>query len=202
MSENASVITGHYFNKHQSNNPLVRLLVKRYRLVLQGFVRSLPIQSALEIGSGEGYILTYILEARPDIRLVGSDITPEIVYIGRARESRVMWCVARAEQLPFVDCSFDLLLACEVLEHVTVPDIVLSEMRRLCRKYCIISVPNEPIWRILNIARGRYISRWGNTPGHIQHWSRNGITRLVGQYFEIVEVRGVLPWTFVLAKKS
>lgn len=169
--------------------------------MLQGFVKDLPIQSALEIGSGEGYILTYILEVRPDIRLVGSDITPEIVYAGRARESGAVWCVARAEQLPFVDCSFDLLLACEVLEHIIAPDIVLSEMQRLCRKYCIVSVPNEPLWRILNITRGQYLPRWGNTPGHVQHWSRKGIARLVSQYFEIVEVRGVLPWTFVLARK-
>jgi hypothetical protein len=30
-------------------------------------------------------------------------------------------------------------------------------------------VPREPIWRIGNMARGRYLGDLGNTPGHIQH---------------------------------
>jgi len=196
------VITGHYFNKHQSANPLVRMLVNRYRLALQRLVTDLPVRSALEIGSGEGHILTYIHEVRPDIHLVGSDITLEIVLLGSMQAKTARWCVARAEKLPFRDNSFELTVACEVLEHVVDPKVVLTELQRLSKGYCIVSVPNEPLWRVLNIARGKYLCDWGNTPGHTQHWSQRSITRLVDRYFYVSEVVSVLPWTFILALKG
>jgi ubiquinone/menaquinone biosynthesis C-methylase UbiE len=198
-SAHTPVITGHYFNKHQSGNPLVRVLVNRYRRTLQQLVMDLPVCSALEIGSGEGHILSYVREVRPDICLIGSDITLEIVQLSRERLTAVHWCVAQAELLPFGDRPFDLLLACEVLEHVVDPDIVLSELKRLSGKYCIVSVPDEPLWRVLNMACGRYLRDWGNTPGHMHHWTRAGIARLVDRHFDVTEVTSVLPWTFVLA---
>ncbi len=40
----------------------------------------------------------------------------------------------------------------------------------------------------------------GNTPGHLQHWSRAGFLRLVADYFEVVEVRTPLPWTMALCR--
>jgi ubiquinone/menaquinone biosynthesis C-methylase UbiE len=200
LSERTPAITGHYFNKHQSSNPLVQVLVNRYRRTLQRLVVNLPVHSALEIGSGEGHILSYIREVRPDIRSVGSDITSEIVQRGRMRVKTARWCVARAERLPFHDNSLELVVACEVLEHVVTPEVVLTELRRLSGGYCIVSVPNEPLWRVLNVARGKYLRDWGNTPGHIHHWSRASIAQLVGQYFDVIEVASVLPWTFVLAR--
>jgi len=195
------MITGHYFNKHQSGNPLVQMPVNRYRRTLQRLVIDLPVRSALEIGSGEGHILSYIHEVRPDIHIVGSDITFEIVQLGRTRAKTARWCVARAERLPFQDNSFELVVACEVLEHLTTPRRALTELQRLSTGYCIVSVPNEPLWRVLNIARGKYLHEWGNTPGHIQHWSRGGITRLIEGYFDVTRVASALPWTFVLARK-
>lgn len=194
-----NALIGHYFNKHESKNPLVRALVGRYRRTLQLWIKALPCYSALEIGSGEGYILSYIYGVCPDIYIVGSDVSTDIVKRSRSRESRPFWCVAAAENLPFISKSFDLVIACEVLEHVFAPDLVLSEMQRVSRKFSLITVPNEPLWRILNILRAQYLRDWGNTPGHIQHWSVKGITNLVSRHFRILQVRKVLPWTFVLA---
>jgi len=195
-----SIITGHYFNKHESGSPLVRLAVRRYRREIQRLVTRIHFDSALEVGSGEGYILSYIRLVRPDVYLVGSDITHQMVLVGRAQEKKARWCVARAENLPFVDQSFDLVLACEVLEHLTCPEAALMQARRVSRRFCIITTPNEPLWRLLNVVRGRYLRDGGNTPGHIQHWSARGISRLVSRYFQILHVSRVLPWTFVLAR--
>lgn len=194
-----NTITGHYFNKHESRNPLVKIIVERYRRNLQLLIKGLPAYSALEIGSGEGYILSYIRGIRPDIRLIGSDITIDIVTKSRLREPRAYWCVAKAEHLPFANKSFDLVVACEVLEHIPVPELALSEMQRVSKRFSLITVPNEPLWRILNILRAQYLRDWGNTPGHIQHWSVRGIARLVSKYFRILQIKKVLPWTFILA---
>ena len=51
----------------------------------------------------------------------------------------------------------------------------LAEIRRVTTSHALLSVPREPIWRMLNFLRGKYWSSGGNTPGHLQHWSRRGL---------------------------
>ena len=93
--------------------------------------------------------------------------------------------------------SADLVVSCEVLEHLEYPEAGLQALQRVVSQHLIISVPQEPLWRILNMARGRYL--WfANTPGHIQHWSKRGFIRLVSRYFDIIESRSPVPWTMLL----
>ena len=63
----------------------------------------------------------------------------------------------------------------------------------------IASVPFEPIWRIGNMARRRYLRDFGNTPGHVNHWTRWGFKRFVGKQFSVSDTRSPLPWTMVRA---
>ena len=92
------------------------------------------------------------------------------------------------------------MLAVEVLEHLPDPAGALRELARIARRDIVVSVPNEPTWRALNLVRGSYISDWGNTPGHIQHWSSKRFSTLVGEHFDVVTVRKPLPWTVVTAR--
>jgi hypothetical protein len=86
------------------------------------------------------------------------------------------------------------------LEHVRQPEKVLIEAARVSSRYAIFSVPREPLWRVLNVVRGRYLPDLGNTPGHIQHWSTNKFIELVSQHFNVLQVRQPLPWTMLLAE--
>ncbi len=63
-------------------------------------------------------------------------------------------------------------------------------------------MPFEPIWRAGNLARGRYVRDLGNTPGHVNHWSRRGFARFVARRFEVEQVKSPLPWTMVRAHPS
>ena len=38
-------------------------------------------------------------------------------------------------------------------------------------------MPREPLWRGLNMARGAYLKDLGNTPGHVNHWSKRSFHR-------------------------
>jgi 2-polyprenyl-3-methyl-5-hydroxy-6-metoxy-1,4-benzoquinol methylase len=96
--------------------------------------------------------------------------------------------------------SADLLVCCEVLEHLEDPDLALATLQRVATGHLILSVPREPIWRVLNMVRGKYLKSFGNTPGHIQHWSSSKFNELVGNYFDIVEIRTPLPWTMLLCR--
>lgn len=50
------------------------------------------------------------------------------------------------------------------------------------------------------MARGRYLSSLGNTPGHIQHWSARRFAGLVGSELDILSVRTPFPWTMIGAR--
>jgi ubiquinone/menaquinone biosynthesis C-methylase UbiE len=200
-SPDSSVITGNYFNKHETNNVLYRFLVNGYKKKLQALMKDLPVKNGLEIGSGEGFIIDYIREVRPEIRLVGSDISPALVQGSAKSQPYAAWNVFQGENLPFKDSSFDLVLACEVMEHLHAPSEVFAEIKRVARRYVLISVPQEPVWRVLNMMRMKYLRDFGNTPGHYQHWSVSGIEREVEKYLRIERVETAFPWTFVLARK-
>ena len=93
-----------------------------------------------------------------------------------------------------------LVLCCEVLEHVADPVRALAVLARLARPHLIVSVPREPLWRALNLARGRYWPALGNTPGHLQHWSTPGFLALLQEHLEVVELHTPLPWTMALCR--
>ena len=104
-----------------------------------------------------------------------------------------------ATTLPFPDDAFDLVMAIEVFEHLPDPAAALAELARVCSGSLIASVPFEPIWRIGNMARARYLRDLGNTPGHINHWTNRGFAKLVGTRFDVVDTANPMPWTMVLA---
>jgi len=106
----------------------------------------------------------------------------------------------RVENLPFADGEFDLATAIEVLEHVPDPEHTLAEMARCAERHLLVSVPREPLWRMLNMARGAYWPALGNTPGHLNHWSRRSFVRLLSRYGHVAEVRSPFPWTMLLVR--
>ena len=95
----------------------------------------------------------------------------------------------------------ELVICCEVLEHLEQPRQALRKLRDLAAPNYILSVPREPLWRAMNLARLRFISAWGNTPGHLNHWSQSGFARfLESEGFLAERWRSPLPWTMVLGK--
>ena len=90
--------------------------------------------------------------------------------------------------------------AIEVLEHVPEPEATLAEMARVARGHLLVSVPREPLWRGLNMARGAYWRDLGNTPGHVNHWSKRGFVSLLSRYGTVEEARSPFPWTMLLVR--
>ena len=103
--------------------------------------------------------------------------------------------------LPFEDASFDLVVCCEVLEHLGEPERGLAEVARVARRGVVVSTPREPLWRAMNMMRGKYLRDLGNTPGHVQHFSRRGLRALVEKNLRVVDSRSPIPWTVLLAER-
>lgn len=151
----------------------------------------------LEIGIGEGIVTQRVAERFPAAPILGLDL-PDKVLAEHWADRNIAGVFGDAMTLPFPDDSFDLVLAIEVFEHLPLPNGALDELQRVCSGSLIASVPFEPIWRAGNIVRGRYLRDWGNTPGHINHWTNRGFTKLVGQRFDVIRSANPMPWTMIL----
>jgi len=105
-----------------------------------------------------------------------------------------------SRHLPCADGEWDCAVCIEVLEHVPDPEHTLSEMARCGESRLLVSVPREPLWRMLNMARGAYWGQLGNTPGHLNHWSKRSFVKLLSGYGHVVETRSPFPWTMLLVQ--
>lgn len=195
-------VAGNHFDKYRSQNPVHRALVGGFLRAARALVRTARPRRVLEVGCGSGDLAARLFrtDEGPSIDYTGIDISPAEVAAARGRCPAGRFQVASAYDLPFPDRGFDLVVVCEVLEHLDRPADCLREVGRVCGGYALVSVPWEPIWRVLNVARGKYWRQLGNTPGHVQHFSRRACRRLVAERFELVAERRPLPWTMVLGR--
>ncbi len=194
------VVTGNTYDKYGSGNPLVRRMMAGFEGALDELFARADPKSLLDVGCGEGVLVQRWARQLPDRRVVGIDLAEESIQAGWAqhRAPNLQYIVTRAEKLPFADHEFDLACAIEVLEHVPDPQHTLSEMARVAGRHLLVSVPREPVWRAMNLARGAYVRELGNTPGHLNHWSKRAFVSLLGRYGTVVETRSPFPWTMLL----
>lgn len=193
-----SVPTGNLVHKEATKNPVERRMVDGFARALQ---RALPDSAnrVLEVGCGEGRQLTAIGERYPTADLIGLDLPDvELEEAWGAVPSHMVQ--ASALDLPFDDNAFDLVMAIEVLEHLPDPERALQEIARVARRTVVLSVPWEPVWRLGNLARGRYLGELGNTPGHIQHFTRRKFVSMIRRHLDVELIQRPVPWTMVRAQ--
>jgi ubiquinone/menaquinone biosynthesis C-methylase UbiE len=195
-------VTGNTYDKYGSTNPVVRRLMATFERTLNElFVQADP-QSLLDVGCGEGVLVHKWAQRLGDKRVVGIDLDDPQLHAQWAQRTapNLEYKVMRAENLPFADDEFDVATAIEVLEHVPDPAHTVAEMARVAGRWLIVSVPREPLWRGLNVARGAYLKQLGNTPGHVNHWSKRSFVTLLERHGEVVEARSPFPWTMLLVR--
>jgi 2-polyprenyl-3-methyl-5-hydroxy-6-metoxy-1,4-benzoquinol methylase len=91
----------------------------------------------LDVGCSSGGYVDCL--ASMGYRACGLDLLADAAW---RQETDRGYIAGDARALPFHDGAFDTVIAFEVLEHVADPDGVLAELRRVCRKNIVLSVPD------------------------------------------------------------
>ena len=193
---------GNVYDKYGTSNPVARRLMAGFMAQLDELVERTGASEAHEVGCGEGELAIRL--ARRGIRMRGTDAFPQVLEEARRRSVaagvEIDFEAAPVEELNPARDGAELILCCEVFEHLEDPERALDVLAALAKPWLIASVPREPLWRALNLARFSYVGEMGNTPGHLNHWSRRDFVRFLTRRFEVTEVRSPTPWTMVLCR--
>ena len=181
------------YEKFQTSNPVVGRLISRFYGRVAGLAASLSPESVLDAGCGEGETLERLAPLLPEA-VTGVDLNPDSVAFTRKRIPGGEFSVADILDLPFEDESFDLVFCLEVLEHIPDPGPAVDELARVCRGDLIFSVPSEPWFRLGSLARGKYLSGWGNHPEHVNHWNPRSFRDFLSARLDVVTVERSTPW--------
>ncbi len=198
----AGNVVGNVYDKYRARNPIVRRLMQGFlRATTELYAEAAP-RTVLEVGCGEGELSLRLLHhhrasfgADPQ-RFEATDV--DVSQVTAELDAAISVREASIYELPYDADAFDLVVCCEVLEHLRDPAAGVAELSRVARRHVLVSTPWEPVWRAMNMARGKYLRELGNTPGHVQHFTRSGLQSLAERHLQIVGRRTPLPWTMLL----
>lgn len=121
----------------------------RSRLIEWALAHYLPeVRTFLEVGCGNGFVLSGLQTRRPDLRIAGTDLYAEGLRTARARLPHVPLVQADAYHLPIAQ-QYDAVGIFDVLEHVDDDRRVLDELFRVLRPGggLLVTVPqHRSLW--------------------------------------------------------
>jgi len=199
-----NIVVGNTYDKYGSSNSIARWLMQGFESAVAELVGKVRPSTIYEVGCGEGYWTLKWLGQGIDSR--GSDFSHSVVDMAKenASERKLSANIFKVCSIYDLEPETDaaqLLVCLEVLEHLEYPERGLLALQSVAQPYLIISVPREPLWSVMNMARGKYLKDWGNTPGHIQRWSKRQFLTLVSRYFKVVGVCSPIPWIILLCRR-
>jgi len=195
------IFIGNQTDKSNLNNPIARRLVSGFDACLFGALDKLNPQTLHEVGCGEGR-LTRLIRDRYGIDVLATDFSKTIIRENLEGDTEMIdFKHLSIYDLHPTEHKREIIVCCEVLEHLENPLLGLKALRTLNAQQYILSVPREPIWRILSMVRFKYWGDLGNTPGHLNHWSVNGFKAFLSENgLQVIEQLNPFPWIMMVAE--
>src|SRR5712664_294024 len=155
----------------------------------------------LDVGCGAGSVAKAVKRERPDLEVVGCDVSRSALAVAEASPEGVNFRAGEAEKLPFADGEFDFVWIFDVLEHVEKPEQVLREVARVLKPgggfHIVLPLEGQPwtLYRFIGCG-----TRWTakvRHGGHIQVFSADRF-RTMAAACELPVVRTRWSYHFLL----
>lgn len=187
--------------KYADRNPLQRLALGRFHDEAAAAIRALAPKSILDFGCGEALLVEKLAERGVDLTgYVGVDLRAEAISDAKRRCPDLAFAEADIFSWPADGRRFELVLASQVMEHLIEPRRNLQRLCSLALGRLLLTVPLEPWFQLLNLARGRDLARLGNHPEHVNRWSLDGFRDFVAAEAAVEKAWTVFPFIFVIAR--
>ncbi len=188
--------------KYRSRNPAKRWMMRRFAERLHAlFEKAAPEASVAEIGCGEGFLTGFLSERHPQLEFTALDQSEKDLQ-GLARKfPRVRTIPGDIYDLAGLGAGYSLTICAEVLEHLEEPERALEQIAGLGSHRSIFTVPNEPWFMLTNLAAGNNVTRLGNDPEHINHFTPRSFRKLLEPRFEVLELTTSYPWILALTRR-
>ena len=185
MSEGVTVDSYRSTNqqKHTATNWFYRKHLDAFYEKLYEMIEATECESLLDAGCGEGFVVDYLAQRNPNLKLTGIDVSSDAIEYAKAHfGEKARFRPGSVYKLPFSDKSFDTILCSEVLEHLDDPNRAVGELKRVARKHVVITVPHEPYFQWLNNL-GK-LAGVATDPGHVNFWTKNTFQAFIRVHFE------------------
>lgn len=188
-----------HIHKYNNKNFFHQLALGKYFEVVASEISAINPGSVLEFGCGEGLLAEQLIQRGAKLgKYTGVDIRHEAIEFAKSRNPGVNFVSADIFSWPPAGEKYDLVMACQVFEHLPDPRPFLDRLLRLTRGPVLLTVPHEPWFRLLNLARGRDLMRLGNHPEHVNQWNLKSFTGFVSEQATVMHAYSSFPFVILL----
>ena len=148
--------------------------------------------SVLDVGCNAGELAGYL--ASTGRKVVGIDISRNLITRAKSRYPSVKFLVASGENLPFDDNQFDTCVCWNVLEHMQDDKRALQELWRVARKNVILCLPKkDELLPFGQITYRQYVD-----PTHKHYYSKDDVYKMIKELpgeksFRLTELTRISP---------
>ncbi|MFC2067701.1 class I SAM-dependent methyltransferase [Chloroflexota bacterium] len=129
-----------FYSEQYLDVDVAEFLIKERRERLYGLCNLVqPGEFCLDVGCANGAHME-ILHQR-GISAVGLDLSVPNILRGRERYPHLKFIHGFAEEIPFKDNYFDIVLLGDIIEHLRNPTTTLAECMRVAKKGLVLCVP-------------------------------------------------------------
>ena len=145
------------------------------RRLIMNYAKRITFRSVLDVGCGNGTLLREIGRQVP-VNLTGVDLSEYIVDRNKESFPGIQFYTMDISGNALKE-KFDLVICSEVLEHIEDANNALQNLRKMCGRYLIITVPTGPIFPI------------DKEMGHIRHYKPHELVASLRQHgFKILSI--------------
>jgi ubiquinone/menaquinone biosynthesis C-methylase UbiE len=160
----------------------------------------------LDIGSGEGIFLKYLLTKRKIKKLTGLEISRRAIKIAKRQNKEVEFIQGSADnKYIFKTNSFDTIFMTDVIEHLVDIDFALKEIKRVLKPNgnLIIITPDFNILKKIIIALLFWERFFYPTNPHIRFFTKKSMDGVMKKYsFKRIYYRWGITWFNIMPQNS